>query len=110
MTPPDPTGDTRTPDPLTHALTPHTSPGRTLHERDHRYNRIDAENCISGKGQRCHALAPILAIERDAALHVTDTACTLCFEPGCTLPGHVSRVHEATHVDKTSQTGGQSRP
>ena len=33
-----------------------------------------------------------------AALHVTATPApdlTLCFEPGCTLPGHVSRVHEA---------------
>ena len=34
-----------------------------------------------------------------AALHVTATPApdlTLCFEPGCTLPGHVSRVHEAS--------------
>ena len=33
-----------------------------------------------------------------ATLRLTDTPApdlTLCFEPGCTLPGHVSRVHEA---------------
>ena len=34
-----------------------------------------------------------------ATLRLTDTPApdlTLCFEPGCTLPGHVSRVHEAS--------------
>ena len=30
-----------------------------------------------------------------AALATPAPDLTLCFEPGCTLPGHVSRVHEA---------------
>lgn len=43
-------------------------------------------------------------IERSAVLAILRAVVlTLCFEPGCTLPGHTSRVYEASHLPETPE-------
>lgn len=89
-------------------MTPDTDPLPLTPDEERRHRQYIMAARREGppiKGGMFDMAARLLATLDDAraALSSPPTDLTLCFEPYCGLPGHVSRVHEAT---LTHATGG----